>query len=232
MPAHSLPEKLATQPTLAVEAQRWAEGFAAVAGIDEAGRGALAGPVVAAALVIPRHSELAGVWAAVRDSKLLTPAVRSALAGDICAAAAGWAVGQASAAEIDAQGIAPATRLAMTRAVEALSPPADFLLIDWVRLPLLPLPQISIAKADRIMASVAAASILAKVTRDRLMVALDAQYPAYGFAAHKGYGARAHLGALNAHGPCPQHRLSFAPMARRDGLFDAAAAELGAAQDD
>jgi ribonuclease HII len=207
-------------PNLAQEARLWQSGCARVAGIDEAGRGALAGPVMAAAVVLPPGAPYARVWAEVRDSKLLRPAQRTTLAAAIQAEALAWAVGSVEAAEIDRIGIAAAARRAMLAAVAGLGVPPDYLLIDWVRLPMLAIPQLCVAKADRDLVSVAAASILAKVTRDRLMVALDETYPGYGFASHKGYGSAAHLAALEAQGPCPEHRRSFAPVAARPTLFD------------
>jgi ribonuclease HII len=194
-----------------------------VAGIDEAGRGALAGPVVAAAVIIDPVRAGLPLWGELRDSKLLAPAQRGALAPQIRAAARAFAVAAVPAAEIDAVGIAAATRRAMQAAVAGLDPQPQHLLIDWVRLPLVNIPQYSCARADQIMVSVAAASILAKVHRDALMAALDAHYPLYGLARHKGYGAPAHLAALSAHGPCPEHRRSFAPIAQRPALFDATA---------
>jgi ribonuclease HII len=201
-------------PTFSHELMLWQEGYLRVAGIDEAGRGALAGPVVAAAVVAPPYCALEGVWACVRDSKQLVPARRELLAVEIMAQAVAWGVGVASAAEIDALGIAPATRKAMRLAVEmaAQAARADYLLIDWVRLPELMLPQQSLVKADTTIVSVAAASILAKVHRDALLCACDADFPAYGFATHKGYGTAAHLAAINAHGPCALHRRTFAPL--------------------
>ncbi|MEX1019777.1 MAG: ribonuclease HII [Litorilinea sp.] len=217
------------QPHLGHETELWQQGFRAIAGIDEAGRGALAGPVVAGAVILPlaefcvdgdNGARTHGVWAEVRDSKLLRPARRVALDAQIRAQAAAAAVGMASPQEIDRMGIAAATRLAMVRAVEGLTLAADFLLIDWVRLARCPLPQRSFAKADRISVSVAAASILAKVARDALMVDLGEVYPEYGFAGHKGYGAPRHLAALGATGPCPVHRYTFAPVARCASLFD------------
>lgn len=209
-------------PTFTAEEWLWAQGFRHVAGVDEAGRGALAGPVVAAAVVIAPANTNAPLWVEVRDSKLLTAAQRQALAPRIQQQAAAWGVGVAEAATIDAIGIAAATRLAMQQAIAALAPAPDHLLIDWVRLPQTPIPQIAQPKADRTMASVAAASILAKVHRDQLMQTYDACYPAYHFGAHKGYGVAAHLAALAAHGPCPLHRYSFAPLARQPQLFDPA----------
>jgi ribonuclease HII len=210
-------------PTFDHERRLWEAGCPCVAGIDEAGRGALAGPVVAAAVMIDPASADLPLWGEMRDSKLLSPAQREALAPQICAAAAAFAVAAVPASEIDAVGIAAATRRAMGAVVANLNPQPQHLLIDWVRLPLLNIPQFSCARADQLMVSVAAASILAKVHRDALMVALDACYPLYGLARHKGYGAPAHLQALAAHGPCPEHRHSFAPITRPSTLFAAPA---------
>ncbi len=206
-------------PTFEQERLRWESGCRWVAGVDEAGCGALAGPVAAAAVIVAPESADLPLWRKVRDSKLLTPAQRTALAPQIQAAALAWAVVLVAAAQIDSAGIAAATRQAMQAAIAELSPQPRFLLIDWVRLPLVSIPQFSCAKADRSMVSVAAASVLAKVTRDAHMVALDSQFPAYGFARHKGYGAPAHLTALAHCGPCPQHRYSFAPIAQAATLF-------------
>lgn len=207
-------------PTLQIEQSLWAQGFVHVAGIDEAGRGALAGPVVTAAVVVTPACAAAPVWTLVRDSKLLSPAQRETLAVEIQKCAASWAVGAVDAAQIDAIGIAAATRLAMQQAVAALACVPDHLLIDWVRLPHIAIRQISQPKADRTMAVVAAASILAKVYRDQLMTDYDLQYPGYGFAAHKGYGVAAHLAAIAQLGPCTLHRHSFAPIARQTTLFN------------
>lgn len=225
------------RPHLEHEAELWGQGYRRIAGIDEAGRGALAGPVVAAAVILPDSvyagataGSVPGIWGEMRDSKLLAPGRRATLAAAIRAHAIA-AVGMASAQEIDALGIAVATRLAMMRAVEGLAECADSLLIDWVRLTRCPLPQRSFAKADQISVSVAAASILAKVTRDAYMCELDTRYAAYGFARHKGYGARAHLTALEACGPCVEHRFSFAPLAARATLFDELQAARGASED-
>ena len=206
-------------PSLTEERKLWRAGFVRVAGLDEAGRGALAGPVVAGAVILPVNSKQEGLWAEVQDSKLLSPARREALAARIQAQAAAWSLGEASAAEIDASGIAPATRLAMRRAVQALSPPPDHLLIDWVQLKSLNLPQQSFTKGDLRIVSIAAASILAKVHRDRLLCQLHENYPAYGFHSHKGYGARSHLAAIEKFGPCPAHRRSFSPIRKHSGLF-------------
>jgi ribonuclease HII len=205
---------MVTSPSFDQERLLWQGGFRRVAGVDEAGRGALAGPVVAAAVVVAPEDASAVLWGRVRDSKLLTPAQREALEPEIQARALAWAVAAADAATVDRIGIAGASRLVMQQAIAALQPPPDYLLVDWVRLPQVPIPQRSQPKADRDIVSVAAASILAKVQRDRWMVALDEQYPQYGFAGHKGYGAASHLAALDRWGPCPEHRRSFAPLAQ------------------
>lgn len=208
-------------PTLTEEERLWQAGYAAIAGVDEAGRGALAGPVVAGAVILPPGCAHTGIWAAVRDSKLLTPIQREERAAAIRQEALAWAVGGASAAEIDDLGIAPATRLAMQRALDALTIRPAYLLIDWVRLAQINIPQESFVKGDRRVVSIAAASILAKTHRDAQLVALHADYPQYGFASHKGYAAPVHLAALAEHGPCPHHRYSFAPIRQDASLFDA-----------
>lgn len=204
---------MSDQPTLSMEQALWARSFARVAGIDEAGRGAWAGPVVAAAVILPPgQSDIVDLLAHVRDSKQLTPRAREACYDVIAAHALAYAVGSATCGEIDRRGILPATRLAMRRAVEGLALPPDYLLIDAVRLGDLPIPQDSRPKADRTILSVAAASIVAKVSRDRWMASLDEQNGGYGFAQHKGYGTRAHQQALLCLGPTCHHRASFAPL--------------------
>ena len=208
-----------TWPTLLQERQLWGDGLERLAGLDEAGRGALAGPVVAAAAILPFDCAQEGVWAAVQDSKQITPARREQLAEEIQAQADDWKLGEVSAAEIDAIGIAPATRLAMHRAVLALDPPPDHLLIDWVQLRTLNFPQQSFTRGDQRVVSIAAASILAKVHRDRLLRRLHTAYPEYGFAGHKGYAVQTHLAAIARFGPCPAHRRTFAPMRHQAGLF-------------
>jgi ribonuclease HII len=202
-------------PTLAREARLWARGYRHVAGLDEAGRGAWAGPVVAAAVILPAHDpDLARHLAGVRDSKLLTPARREALLAVVSRHALALGVGAVPPATIDAVGIVPATRRAMALALRCLSPPADYLLIDHLSLPGEGLPQEHMPKGDRHVLSIAAASIVAKVSRDRLMARLEAVYGGYGLAQHKGYGTAAHRAALAAQGPCAAHRLSFAPLQR------------------
>ncbi len=201
---------LPDQPTLDHEDQLRQAGHALVAGIDEAGRGAWAGPVVAAAVILDHHKldQLDGV----NDSKQLSPRQREALYQLIIDNCRAFGVGRGSVEEIDSLGIVPATRLAMTRAIEALSPQPNALIIDAVRLPKVNLPQSVFFFADSISLSVAAASIIAKVARDRLMVELDARYPRYDFARHKGYGTQIHQVALQSIGPCEIHRRSFKPI--------------------
>ena len=213
-------EEITHHPSLAEERQLWRAGFVRIAGLDEAGRGALAGPVVAGAVILPVNARRAGLWAEVQDSKLLSPSRREELCVRIREQAAAWSLGQASAAEIDAYGIAPATRLAMRRAVQSLSPSPDHLLLDWVQLKSVNLPQRSFVKGDLHIVSIAAASILAKVHRDRLLCQLHERFPAYGFHSHKGYAARSHLAAIEKLGPCPAHRRSFSPLRKDETLFD------------
>ncbi len=156
--------------------------------------------------------EIACLLDPVRDSKLLTPRARERCYALVLAHALDYGVGLASACEIDALGIVPATRLAMQRALNFLTASPQALLIDALRLPQVDLPQEPLVRGDRTCLSIAAASILAKVTRDRLMVTLDSEYPGYGLAQHKGYGTRAHLAALRARGSTPVHRHSYAPV--------------------
>lgn len=187
-----------------------------IAGVDEAGRGALAGPVVAAAVILPLDdANLLTALAGVNDSKQLTSRQREALFTRITQCALAYGIGQAEAAVVDEIGIMSATRRAMQQAIAQLRPKAEFLLIDGrIRLQNNPLPQQAVVRGDGKSLSIAAASILAKVTRDQLMIELDRLYPVYGFAQHKGYGTAAHLAALATHGPCPLHRHTFAPMKR------------------
>lgn len=206
-------------PTLEYERRLWERGYRCIAGLDEAGRGALAGPVFAAAVALPLDDPtLAEALRQVRDSKLLSAIVRERLVPLIDRHAVATGVGQASAATIDRLGILPATRLAMGEAIGALSPAAAAVLIDGpIRLAAVALPQRPIIRGDQLSVSIAAASILAKVYRDRYMVALHERFPEYGFDRHKGYGTVAHRRALAALGPCPEHRLTFAPLAERKG---------------
>jgi len=181
-----------------------------IAGVDEAGRGPLAGPVVAAAVILDPERPVQGL----RDSKLLTPKRREALAACIRERALAWAVASADVAEIDALNILQATLLAMRRAVEALAVAPEAAWIDGNQCPRLACASRAIVKGDRDVAQIAAASILAKTARDALLVELDRAYPRYGFARHKGYGTPEHLAALTRFGPCPEHRRSFAPVAQ------------------
>jgi ribonuclease HII len=203
-------------PTLKFEQAIWQDGFTRIAGIDEAGRGAWAGPVCAAAVILPPDPSLTrtvrpgtrGISLnGVRDSKLMTPLARETWAPRIKATALAWGVGFASAEEIDKLGIVPATKLAATRALETLHP--EYLLTDYLIFPNIELPQTALIKGDQISLSVAAASVLAKTARDALMRELDGEYPDYGFARHKGYGTRLHQEAIRQMGVCAIHRKSF-----------------------
>jgi ribonuclease HII len=196
-------------PTWECEATLWAGGARLVAGCDEAGRGPLAGPVVAAAVLLPPQTLLPGLT----DSKLLDAPTRDRLFDAVHDVALAVGVGLCEADEIDRLNILRASLLAMRRAVEALTPAPDGLLVDGRQtVPGLRLAQQALVKGDRRSVSVAAASIVAKVSRDRLMVAHDARWPGYGFAGHKGYPAPSHLAALRALGPCPLHRRSYGPV--------------------
>jgi ribonuclease HII len=177
-----------------------------VAGVDEAGRGSLAGPVVAAAVVLPAGARIPGL----ADSKLLSPTVRTRLAEEIAAVATAWAVTAVEAAEIDATDILRATFRAMAVAVAELSPRPGLVLVDGSLLPRLPLPARAIVKGDRTVPAISAASILAKVARDRIMEGWASRFPAYGFAQHKGYGTAGHRAAIARYGPSPIHRRTFA----------------------
>jgi ribonuclease HII len=201
-------------------------GFVRVAGSDEAGRGALAGPVVAAAVILGGGCLLPGV----DDSKCLPPPDRERLARAIRERCLGLAVASASAGVIDRINILEASRLAMRRALAGLSPPPDCAVIDAVPVPGLGFPCLPVVRGDIISYAVACASIIAKVERDRLMVELDRRYPCYGFAAHKGYGVPEHLQALATFGPCPEHRLSFQPTLPRRPRRGAAGHDLPAAR--
>lgn len=198
-------------------------GYRRIAGIDEAGRGPLAGPVVAAAVILPVHVRLVGV----DDSKQLSEAERERLYPAILEKAAGVGIGVAEAGEIDALNILEATRLAMRRAIENVAPSPDYLLTDAVILPEVRIPLRPIIKGDALSLSIAAASIIAKVTRDRLMATYHERFPQYNFRSHKGYGTAEHLQMLAQFGPCPIHRRTFAPV--REAILSAPAAELSKA---
>ena len=186
-----------------------------IAGVDEVGRGPLAGPVVAAAVVLPTSLiDSTATWLAdVRDSKQVSPKRRAAVCVHIHEHAVSVGIGAVSPSEIDTIGIAAATRRAMERAIECLDPQPTHLLIDAMKLPALKIAQTSIIKGDSLSKSIAAASIVAKEDRDTLMRdVLDVRYPGYGFASHKGYGSKLHIEAIKRLGPCPVHRRSFAPI--------------------
>lgn len=196
------------EPTTGRERALRQRGYRRIAGADEAGRGAWAGPLVAAAVILPVRFPGAGT----RDSKLLSPAARERAYDIITRRALAWAVRIEPAAAIDRAGIQAVNLRALVAAVTALNPSADYALIDGWRLTL-PLPSERIIHGDALVLSIAAASILAKVTRDRLMVSAHRRYPRYGFNRHKGYGTRQHRDALARRGPCPLHRRSFRPIA-------------------
>ncbi|MDA1258780.1 MAG: ribonuclease HII [Chloroflexi bacterium] len=208
-------------PDDAFELDLRGRGYLAAAGVDEVGRGTLAGPVVAGAVILPAELPSEGLHL-IRDSKQLTPDQRDVAAAYIEKHAVAYACGAADAAEIDRFGIVAATRIAMARAIDLLEPAADHLLIDALELPGVPLPQISMVKGDARCRSIAAASIFAKVTRDRLMATVwEDRFPGYGFAEHKGYGTAVHLRALRERGPIYGHRLSFAPVRQAVELYGA-----------
>jgi ribonuclease HII len=206
--AKRLPAAKPQLPTFEWETTVRASGWVRIAGVDEAGRGPLAGPVVAAAVVLPDGVALAGL----RDSKCLAELAREQLYGQVLEVALGWAVGIAEAEEIDRINILRATHLAMARALSGLAPGADGALVDGLPVKGLPCPHQAIVRGDACCMSIAAASVLAKVTRDRMMHALDAEHPGYGFARHKGYGTPEHLHALRELGPLSCHRRSFRPV--------------------
>ena len=199
-------------PDLSLELALPARGLSWIAGIDEAGRGPLAGPVAAAAVILPAGWSLDGL----DDSKKLTAARREVLYErittdpDVC-----WAVATASVEEIDRLNILRATHLAMRRAAESLAIRPCHCLIDGLPVRDFPFPHDGVVKGDGLSLSISAASILAKVSRDRIMLGLDAEFPAFGFSRHQGYGTKAHLEALRIHGPCRHHRRSFQPVAQR-----------------
>jgi ribonuclease HII len=200
-------------PSLTQEMALYAQGHRRIAGLDEAGRGAWAGPLVAAAVILPlERPDLADALEGVRDSKQLSPAKREVLYSIIVQVAVTVGVGIVPPADVDSLGVVGATRRAMTLGLEALGPPPDHLIVDALSLPALPIPQRAIIHGDALCLSVAAASIIAKVSRDRLMAALEERFPAYGFARHKGYGTALHRQALAHSGPSPLHRLSYAPL--------------------
>jgi len=190
-------------------------GFALVAGIDEVGRGALAGPVTACAVVLRCDTRIAGL----DDSKKLAPDARRRLADVVRTSSLAWSVAHASPEEIDRHGIGHATRLAWQRALEGLSVTVDHVLLDGNDAGRLGIPTTAVVKGDSLVACIAAASIVAKVERDALMESLAPAYPVYGFDENRGYGTEAHIAAIRVHGPSPLHRRSFAPCCSQDSLF-------------
>ena len=211
-----------TFPTLEEEMALFEQGYSFIAGLDEAGRGCLAGPVVAAAVILPLSNETEDIlerFKGVNDSKQLTMQARERLYDQIMHNALAVGVGIGSVEIIDERNILQATKYAMRSALDQLSPAPQALLLDAILLPGLNVPQKSLIKGDARCLSIAAASIIAKVTRDRLMIALHKEYPHYGFDQHKGYGTPIHLAALRNHGATSHHRRSFAPVRELFGLF-------------
>ena len=212
-------------PTQDEEKRLWASGFLRIAGVDEVGRGPIAGPVVAGAVVLPDlsgcdHEDLA----LIRDSKTLTALQRGRAAELVQQVACAVGVGEASVEEIDALGIVPATKLAMRRALDLLPECPDHLIVDAVQLDWRLRPCCAIIRGDAQCLAISAASVVAKVHRDAIMCGLDLAYPGYGFASHKGYAASEHLSAVAKLGPSPVHRMSFSPF--RPTLFDTADSTL------
>lgn len=203
--------------TLAFESEAWQAGHLLVAGVDEAGRGPLAGPVTTAAVVLPRDF----THPILTDSKKLTPKRREAIYEELMERSdIEWASDRAEAEEIDRINILKATHTSMARAVAKLAEPPDMVLIDGLSVPDFPFPQKAIVKGDSLSLSIAAASVIAKVQRDRWMIEMAEKYPQYGFERHMGYPTKAHLESLRAHGPCPIHRRSFRPVAQLSFSFD------------
>ncbi len=198
---------------MGADSETWQEILASgrcIAGVDEAGRGPLAGPVMAAAVILPPSYQLPGLT----DSKQLSASQRARLETQIKSQALAWAVASATAAEIDDINILQASLLAMRRAIESLLIVPEIVLVDGTFCPVCAYPSVAVVKGDSKVPAISAASILAKETRDRLMREYDTQYPAYGFALHKGYPTARHIHALNEHGACSIHRRSFAPVRR------------------
>lgn len=206
------PALIPPKPTLDFELPLWNTGTNLIAGIDEAGRGPLAGPVSSAAIILPEDISLCEKLYGVRDSKQMTPADREYWADFLKSEAISFGIGFASPDEIDLLGIIPATLLAVQRALAVMPVNPQHLLLDYLHLPDVRIPQTSIIKGDARCLSVAAASILAKTARDALMREMEGCYPGYGFARHKGYATQQHLEALEKLGPCPIHRYSFSPL--------------------
>jgi ribonuclease HII len=200
-------------PSFDEEIKLHKQGYKFIAGVDEVGRGALAGPVVAAAVILPVPANFS--WLSqVRDSKQISPLKRQTVSRLAQKSEIAIGLGMISSTIIDGEGIVKATQLAMSQAIKKLPLTPDFILIDAIRLPGVPLPQKSIVHGDRLSLSIACASIIAKVNRDEYMMRQDTLYPVYGLAGHKGYGTREHMFNLKELGPCPIHRRSFSPVRR------------------
>ena len=206
------PSLIPPSPNLSFEIAFWQANIRKIAGIDEAGRGALAGPVAAAAVILPPDPKVKQKLSGVDDSKRMSPAQRERWRICIQAEALAWGVGFSSPAEIDTYGIVPATRFAAQRALDKLHLSPDHLLLDYLQLPNNATPQTWLVKGDARSLSIAAASVLAKTVRDEHLRELDKKYPGYGLASHKGYGTKAHFTAIAELGPSPIHRMTFAPM--------------------
>ncbi|MGD9093347.1 MAG: ribonuclease HII [Anaerolineales bacterium] len=211
------PQLIPPRPEFKFEIALWEDGHQFVAGIDEAGRGALAGPVAAAAVVFSPDPQIAEKLKGVRDSKQMSPIQRAEWGKYLPGIALTWGVGYASAEEIDSLGILPATRMAARRAIKLLSVEPEHLLLDYLKLGDVPIPQTSLVKGDARSLSIAAASIMAKTSRDLVMCKLGEEYPGYDFARHKGYGTVVHRAALERLGPCPEHRQTFKPLSMVEG---------------
>ncbi len=211
-PRPPVPEEPAADALWDMERSLHRRGFTAVAGADEAGRGACAGPLVAAACVLPagRRGRVPGL----ADSKLLTAAARERVHDEVVARAVAWSVVVVPVPELDARGMHVTNLEALRRAVSALDPPADYVLTDGFAVPGLGVPTLAVWKGDRVAACVSAASVLAKVARDRMMLDLHERFPEYDFAVHKGYTTESHTAALERHGPCPEHRSRFVNVVR------------------
>ena len=204
---------LTVWPHLQKEMALLSQGYRFIAGLDEAGRGAWAGPVVAAVVILPLDRiDLSQALTGLNDSKKLSPDKRAQFFELLQTTALAAAVGLAPAAIVDELNVVGATRYAMQQALEELSLTPDYLLLDHLNLPAINLPQAAFPKADQISLTVAAASVIAKVTRDRLMIEYNQEHPGYAFDRHKGYGTQIHRAALATHGPCPLHRLSYDPI--------------------
>ena len=206
------PSLIPQNPDLSFEQSLWNQGLIHIAGIDEAGRGCLAGPVTAAAVILPQLGDDPDLFGNVRDSKQITMKARERQQKIIEENCLDWGVGFASNLEIDRYGIVPSTRLAVSRALENLQLQPQHLLVDYIVLPDIPVPQTRLVKGDARSLSIAAASILAKTHRDAQMITLSSKYPGYDLGANKGYGTAAHRKAIQKLGPSPLHRMSFAPL--------------------